>query len=73
MLVAQLTVMRSANLPYSCVGVTRLNYNSRDQPNDPKPGYSTIRFGDGTPNGRGELDYMCPMLRGGFGLTILSM
>lgn len=73
MVVSQIVVMRDSRLPYNCYGLTRQNWNPHDLPNDPAPGYATIRFGDGTPDGTGELDYLCPEAQVGFVLELFSL
>lgn len=46
--------------------------NSGDAPNNPKPGFTTIRFGSG-PGNRGELDKYCVVPRVSWGLCVFLM
>lgn len=69
---AQIRVLLDSRLLYNCYGLTRQNWSSNDLSNDRKPGYATIRFGDGTQDGARELDYLCPEVKAGFGLTVVS-
>ena len=68
-----LSVLSAAGLPANCYGLTRQNWNVGDEPNDPLPGYTTIRFGPGLAGQRGQLDYLCPMGVGSYGLGIITM
>jgi hypothetical protein len=71
--IAIIIVMTAAGLPANCYGLTRQNWNSNDAPNDPLPGYTTIRFGLGVAGQQGELDYLCPLGVASFGLSFIVM
>jgi hypothetical protein len=71
--IAILTVLSAGGLPANCYGLTRQNWNPGDAPNDPSPGYTTIRFGPGVIGQRGELDHLCSLGMASFGLDVLVM
>ena len=71
--IAILTVLSAGGLPANCYGLTRQNWNPGDAPNDPSPGYTTIRFGPGVAGQHGELDNLCPLGMASFGLGVLVM
>jgi hypothetical protein len=68
-----LILASAAGLPANCGGVTRLNFNPDDAPNDPAPGYTTIRFGPGVAGQKGMLDKYCPLVEATFWLEIIVL
>ncbi|KAI1631445.1 hypothetical protein F4809DRAFT_166226 [Biscogniauxia mediterranea] len=70
MLIAMITVLANAGVPSNCHGMTRDNIRGGDAPDQPSPGYSTIRFGDGKDK-KGELDRYCAIERGFFDITLI--
>lgn len=57
--IAMISVYSFAGVPNNCGGMTRSNWGPGDAPNDPAPGFTTIRFGPGTFGNYGELDIYC--------------
>ncbi|KAI2772741.1 hypothetical protein F4815DRAFT_416140 [Daldinia loculata] len=59
-MIAIITVLSRTGLPTDCHGLTRDDKEKNDAPNNPPPGYDTIRFGDGE-NIKGLLDRYCSL------------
>ncbi|KAI1371079.1 hypothetical protein F4677DRAFT_322368 [Hypoxylon crocopeplum] len=64
MMIAIITVLSHTGLPTDCHGLTREDNEVGDAPNDPGPGFNTIRFGDKDRDIKGQLDKYCALEKG---------
>ncbi|CAJ2505148.1 Uu.00g125420.m01.CDS01 [Anthostomella pinea] len=70
LMLAIITLLARTGVPSNCHGLTRDNFVRGDAPDDPPPGYTTIRFGDGPHDGKGLLDRYCTLERGFYFISI---
>ncbi|KAK4119540.1 hypothetical protein N657DRAFT_658942 [Parathielavia appendiculata] len=68
-LLGAITTLARAGLPVHCAGMTRKDYKEDEEQNKPKPGFTTIRFGDESVGERGELDGLCGLDRSYYGIA----
>lgn len=61
--IALITVMARAGVPTHCAGLTRTDFEPEDHPENPHPGYSTVRFSNEAGDAKGELDRFCAFER----------
>lgn len=71
-MIAIITVLSRTGLPTDCHGLTRDDKEKNDAPNNPPPGYDTIRFGDGE-NIKGLLDRYCSLEQSFYFITAALM
>jgi len=69
--IAMISIYSFAGVPNNCSGMTRANYGPGDAPDDPAPGFTTVRFGQGLWGSYGELDIYCDIPRVDYAFCVL--
>lgn len=69
--IGMISIYSFAGVPANCGGMTRSNYNPGDAPNNPAPGFTTVRFGPGLFGNYGELDIYCDIPQTDYAMCVL--
>ncbi|KAK3349900.1 hypothetical protein B0T25DRAFT_570499 [Lasiosphaeria hispida] len=67
---AIISLLSQAGVPSYCKGLTRSDYDDDDAPNQPRYGFTTIRFSDESEGQHGHLDKYCGFERSYFFIAI---
>ncbi|KAK3945600.1 hypothetical protein QBC46DRAFT_94979 [Diplogelasinospora grovesii] len=65
-----ISLLAQAGVPSNCAGLTRQDFTKDDKPNQPAPGYTTIRFSNESSGQLGELDKYCAFERSYYFIAI---
>ncbi|KAI1480925.1 hypothetical protein F4774DRAFT_64782 [Daldinia eschscholtzii] len=68
-MIAIIAILSRTGLPTDCHGLTRNDIEKDDAPDNPPPGYDTIRFGDGN-DIKGLLDRYCSLEQSFYSIAI---
>lgn len=69
--IGMISIYSFAGVPSDCGGLTRENWGPGDAPNNPHPGFSTVRFSHGLFGAYGELDIYCGLPKTDYAFVVI--